>query len=218
MAPPSPPPGFSTPPHQSTPSASPDSMSRRNDRISLNRMLMNLGSRRSASQPSSSPAQASPSLPPTTPTEQQQQQQDSFQTPVARQKKRNHHAAFGAEDEADEQRTISQLVEASSSRAPPSSVATVPATWAPTLIRGDRPVNWDDTGGAMETAFALATALKLPTDMAKEAESSLNRLEKTSVSWHKGKYFLFLVTSMPLFVHAAFNLPSLSFTANAKGN
>lgn len=160
-------------------------MSRRNDRISLNRMLMNLGSRRSASQPSSSPAQASPSLPPTTPTEQQQQQQDSFQTPVARQKKRNHHAAFGAEDEADEQRTISQLVEASSSRAPPSSVATVPATWAPTLIRGDRPVNWDDTGGAMETAFALATALKLPTDMAKEAESSLNRLEKTSVSWHK---------------------------------
>lgn len=53
--------------------------------------------------------------------------------------------------------------------------------WAPTFLRGDRAVFVEDSAGSLETAIALAQRLMLLCDMAKEKESSFERLERTAV-------------------------------------
>ncbi|KAF7141482.1 hypothetical protein RHSIM_Rhsim06G0093300 [Rhododendron simsii] len=57
-----------------------------------------------------------------------------------------------------------------------------PTAWALTLLRGDCPVNIEDSVGSLETAIALAQGLLLPPDMIKEKESSLDMLERTIAS------------------------------------
>ncbi|KAG5544118.1 hypothetical protein RHGRI_016762 [Rhododendron griersonianum] len=66
--------------------------------------------------------------------------------------------------------------------APQSSNSELPPVWAPSFQRGDRPLNVGESVGSLDTALPLAQALQLPADMAKERESNLEHLEKTSIS------------------------------------
>lgn len=49
-------------------------------------------------------------------------------------------------------------------------------TWAPQLVRGNRPVSIGDSADSEETALALSQALLLPVDMKKEIESPPSKL------------------------------------------
>lgn len=63
---------------------------------------------------------------------------------------------------------------------PPSPVTQVlPQTWAPQLIRGDRPVHVRGSANSLEAALALAQGLLIPVDMQKEAGSTPDRLVST---------------------------------------
>lgn len=57
----------------------------------------------------------------------------------------------------------------------------VPPTWAPQLLRGDRPINIGDNASSSETAYGLAQGLLLPADMQKELASALERLVSTGM-------------------------------------
>ncbi|KAI8560227.1 hypothetical protein RHMOL_Rhmol04G0239500 [Rhododendron molle] len=104
----------------------------------------------------------------------------------AHQNKRPRREAFSQDNEKD-QLSVRQLQErnrAPSMILPPPPVTTTPSSsellpvWAPSFQRGDHPINVGDSVGSLETA--LAQALQLPVDMAKEKESTLEHLERTS--------------------------------------
>ncbi|KAF7142787.1 hypothetical protein RHSIM_Rhsim05G0106000 [Rhododendron simsii] len=50
------------------------------------------------------------------------------------------------------------------------------------FLRGDRPVSIEDSASSLEMTIALAQGLLLPPDMAKEKESTLDRIERTAIS------------------------------------
>ncbi|KAI8543104.1 hypothetical protein RHMOL_Rhmol08G0192500 [Rhododendron molle] len=63
----------------------------------------------------------------------------------------------------------------------PREVLPLPLS-GPACLQGDRPINVEDSAGSLEMPITLAQSLLLPPDIIKEKESSLDRLERTTVS------------------------------------
>lgn len=144
--------------------------------MSLAAMVSRAGSKTPVDSPSSTPPVRT--LASGSPTQRALEQ--------TRRNKRTHHEAFGQDDEED-QLSVRQLQERNRATSPilrplvvavPSS-SELPPAWAPTFQRGDRPINVGDSAGSMDTTIALAQALQLPADVAKENESTLERLRGT---------------------------------------